>query len=662
VTGIKITDMTAQGSADGTEIIPASISGNPRTVTGANLKDYVIDSIEAIAAGSSVTGSDSVFILQGGALKPMDIDVVAQHAIDTIWGKAAETNPDNADVLALKDGGTTEKTVTLAYLAEYVRATIEAAILDISNLSDGSGALATSDKMLVTQGTTGKYVTVQNIYDAIYAGLAAYLAALSAIGSTSDADIFYVVRSGTGYKMTLAQIATHVAATLSLDGSGTAGYLADWSDANTLEATYTVVTSTTAFDTGSDTAVPTTAAVRQELDELINDQTEIGAALVGTDTFLVDDGANGTQKKSLMSRVWTYVNTLLVAVTDLSSYGWFLDEDTLVSDDDTKVPSQQSVKAYVDGYDWPITQLNIDAGTEIGGALADADLLIVDDGGAGTNRSALMSRVWTYAAAKLAAVTDLTGNGWIVDEDNMASDLATKVPTQQSVKAYADDLINYMTDIGAAIEGTDTFLVDDGAGGTQRKSTISRIKTYMETAGTYKTIWVPASQMVPSTTAGCATLATYEYATNDVNIQYLAFDGSAQDESAEFDLFMPEAWDRGTIRAKLAWVNGHADSNPSEYIGFYLYANAVTDNDAMDFAVGTPQLIADQAGADDTFRFSATSPAITVSGTPALGDMIHFRLKRDFDYTGGGTAMDVDCWVIGLLIQYQENLAVTAWT
>lgn len=34
--------------------------------------------------------------------------------------------------------------------------------------------------------------------------------------------------------------------------------------------------------------------------------------------------------------------------------------------------------------------------------------------------------------------TDVSGNDWVLDEDNMASDSATKVPTQQSVKAYVD--------------------------------------------------------------------------------------------------------------------------------------------------------------------------------------------------------------------------------
>lgn len=46
------------------------------------------------------------------------------------------------------------------------------------------------------------------------------------------------------------------------------------------------------------------------------------------------------------------------------------------------------------------------------------------------------------------ADTDVSSNGWVVDEDNMASDLATKVPTQQSVKAYVDTQV-----ATAAIDG-----------------------------------------------------------------------------------------------------------------------------------------------------------------------------------------------------------------
>jgi hypothetical protein len=41
--------------------------------------------------------------------------------------------------------------------------------------------------------------------------------------------------------------------------------------------------------------------------------------------------------------------------------------------------------------------------------------------------------------AVLVADTDASGFGFVIDEDDLASDLDTKVPTQQSVKKYVDD-------------------------------------------------------------------------------------------------------------------------------------------------------------------------------------------------------------------------------
>ena len=48
--------------------------------------------------------------------------------------------------------------------------------------------------------------------------------------------------------------------------------------------------------------------------------------------------------------------------------------------------------------DVDIDALNIDGGTDIGAAIVDADLFIVDDGAGGTNRKVTASRILTYAA------------------------------------------------------------------------------------------------------------------------------------------------------------------------------------------------------------------------------------------------------------------------
>ena len=48
-----------------------------------------------------------------------------------------------------------------------------------------------------------------------------------------------------------------------------------------------------------------------------------------------------------------------------------------------------------------LSLLDIDAGTDIGAALVDADLMIVDDGAGGTNRKATMARLATYMGTKI---------------------------------------------------------------------------------------------------------------------------------------------------------------------------------------------------------------------------------------------------------------------
>ena len=99
-----------------------------------------------------------------------------------------------------------------------------------------------------------------------------------------------------------------------------------------------------------------------------------------------------------------------------------------------------------------VIDLDIDGATDIGAAVADADLFIIDDGANGTNRKVTAARVKTYMGAE----------GGAFSLDNLDIDGAT--------------------DIGAAIVDADLFIVDDGAGGTNRKTTAARVLTYIESS------------------------------------------------------------------------------------------------------------------------------------------------------------------------------------
>ena len=98
-----------------------------------------------------------------------------------------------------------------------------------------------------------------------------------------------------------------------------------------------------------------------------------------------------------------------------------------------------------------LSSLEIDGGTDIGANLADADLFIVDDGAGGTNRKLAASRIKTYvnsAGGTAISALDIDGG----------------------------------TDVGEDLVDADLMIVDNGADGTNRKTTLTRIKKYVYSA------------------------------------------------------------------------------------------------------------------------------------------------------------------------------------
>ena len=131
----------------------------------------------------------------------------------------------------------------------------------------------------------------------------------------------------------------------------------------------------------------------------------------------------------------------------------FKDEDNMSSNSATAVASQQSIKAYVDSQ---VTAQDLDFQGDSGGALnidLDSETLTLT-GGTGIDTSgssntitfAIDSTVATLTGSQTLTNKTLTSavlNGTISgtsikDEDNMASDSASHLATQQSIKAYVD--------------------------------------------------------------------------------------------------------------------------------------------------------------------------------------------------------------------------------
>ena len=172
------------------------------------------------------------------------------------------------------------------------------------------------------------------------------------------------------------------------------------------------------------------------------------------------------------------------AYVDGQTHITLLDEDNMASDSATQAATQQSVKAYVDAQ---VTAQDLDFIADSGGSLSidlDSEALTIA-GGTGLDSVGSGNGVTLNIDATVATLTGsqtltnktltspvlntgVSGTA-VKDEDNMASNSATHVATQQSIKAYVDaqvdtaDALSELADttITAAADGS-LLLYDTG--------------------------------------------------------------------------------------------------------------------------------------------------------------------------------------------------------
>ena len=166
-----------------------------------------------------------------------------------------------------------------------------------------------------------------------------------------------------------------------------------------------------------------------------------------------------------------------------------IDEDNMSSNSATRLPSQQSVKAYVDAEvaAVPVGDVtSVVAGTGLTGGGTTGDVTVNVIGGTGitanANDIAIDSSVTTLTGTQTLSAKTLTSpvlntgvSGTAVkDEDNMSSNSATHLATQQSIKAYVDAQTdqNFTNADHTKLDGIET--------GATADQTAAQIKTHLE--------------------------------------------------------------------------------------------------------------------------------------------------------------------------------------
>lgn len=165
-----------------------------------------------------------------------------------------------------------------------------------------------------------------------------------------------------------------------------------------------------------------------------------------------------------------------------------------------------------------------------------------------------------------------------------------------------------------------------------------------------KTLFVPASAMRPTVSNGCSFLTDVETTAGRPDMQVLDFVSSA-DRHAQFQIAFPKSWNEGTVTFQVYWTTTATDTNG---VAWGLQGVAVSNDDTIDVAYGTAVVVTDDnISAAEDMLVTSESSAVTIAGTPAVGDMCFFRVFRDV--SDGNDDMTEDARLIGVQLFFTTN-------
>lgn len=659
--GVSVSGMTsADALATGDLALVTQSGANKKTTLGAirtfveaNLATY----IASCAAVTTVGSTDAILMLTGGAIKTVQSQYLLASAGD-VTGPASTTEDNlpqwDSTTKKLKDG--LALTASIADVPSGTKIPTEAAVRAAITAASGVTPPATPVADNIPQWGTG---------DDLTSGLSVQTEVRTALTATDTA-----VPTEKAVRDALA------AETIAPPLSHAENAIPQWGAANELKGGVSLVTSVRS--TGQvDTAVPTEKAVRSavdaftasidavsaalaakklddlaapddntdldastakhglmskadktKLDSLENEGAleEIGAALADDDTIAVTDTSATAKKKTLVSRVWTYVSGKLAA---------FKLDDLAAPDDNTDLNASTSAHGLLPKLSGAATEfLN---GTGAFSTPAGNTPFTGDSGTGGAHGLVPAPAAGDGAAAKFLSA----GGTWAEPGVAVGVDIAGE--TAIDAVAAGDEL--YVYDISES---------------AYRKATSAQLAAYVNGIARYDTLWVPAGAITPANSDG-AVSETFTIAANTTVHDVLRF-LHTKDTLADFNAVMPDDWDGGAVKVKAYWLPYNADGAEGQYVRFTLAGAMFGDGEALTGALGTAANIDDQFISANQIHVSA-AVSLAVAGTAAAGKMIHFKMTRDYDFNngGGGVAMATGACLLGVLIQYKKSISTTEW-
>lgn len=168
---------------------------------------------------------------------------------------------------------------------------------------------------------------------------------------------------------------------------------------------------------------------------------------------------------------------------------------------------------------------------------------------------------------------------------------------------------------------------------------------------------VNAGAMRPRVTNGCAALAAVELSASQPNVVSLDFDASTQ-EYAQFTVFFPKSWNRGTVTFQPIFTHGAGGSTFD--VAWTLAGVHVPNDGTLATSFGTAQISQHAGGTANDLYIGPESPPITIAGTPSSATVIPvvFEISRA---TGNSSDdLDIDAKLLGVMIHITTDAETDA--
>ena len=445
--------------------------------------------------GTTVTSTAAELnILDGVTSTASELNLVDGITAGTVSASLAVIVDSNKDITGFRN-------VTLT-------GELDAATLDISGDADIDGTLEADAITIggtalntviagvtVTDATNAAHVSVADNESTNENNLIPFIEDASATGNVgleSDGDFTYNPSTGrltatqlAGTLQTAAQAnitSLGTLTTLTVDNviinGTTIGHTDDTDLMTVADGVLTVAgeISVTTLDIGG-TNVTSTAAELNILDGVTSTAAELNILDGVTSTAAelnILDGVTAT----------TAELNLLDGGTSVGSSITLADSDGIVTNDGgtMKTIPASDIKTYVgiSAGALAITNLDIDGGTDIGADLVDADEIIVDDGGGGTNRRSDLTRVKKYIFSAVSGDATASDTGALtiantaVETAMIAADAITEAKIADDAvesEHLNDNVISGQTALTSGLATTDELLISDG--GTIKRMDVS---------------------------------------------------------------------------------------------------------------------------------------------------------------------------------------------